>query len=236
MDQDRVDHLTRLINLLGKNIKINQRLLDLVDQAMTHISTGRMNNNERLEFLGDAVLRLAASEYLDLHFPKLAVGACSNLRSQLVSDRWLTKVGVDLQIGDYIKLGKDALKDSSAKDSIYGDATEALIGALYIAHGELETIKSWLTPYWEKTVDQVLAEPHIFNPKTCLQEWSQSKKRGLPSYRTRECNKNHGDPERFYCSVCIGDQELANALGRSRKEAEEKSATKTIDLLIRQGM
>ena len=93
MDPSRAAELTNLIQRLDAEIPINPELLALVDQALTHISSGRARNLERLEFLGDAVLRLAATEFIDRHHADLAVGACSNLRAQLVSDRWLADVG-----------------------------------------------------------------------------------------------------------------------------------------------
>ena len=89
MDPSRAAELTDFIQQLDAEIPINPELLALVDQALTHISSGRARNLERLEFLGDAVLRLAATEFIDRHYIDLAVSACSNLRAQLVSYRWL---------------------------------------------------------------------------------------------------------------------------------------------------
>ena len=97
MDPSRAAELTKLIQNLDAGIPIEPKLLDLVDQALTHVSTGRARNLERLEFLGDAVLRLTATEFIDRHHAELTVGACSNLRAQLVSDRWLAEVGQELQ-------------------------------------------------------------------------------------------------------------------------------------------
>ena len=91
LDQARAEQLSNLILRLDAEIPIEPELLVLVDQAMTHVSSGRARNLERLEFLGDAVLRLAATEFIDRHHADLTVGACSNLRAQLVSDRWLRR-------------------------------------------------------------------------------------------------------------------------------------------------
>jgi len=202
-----------------------------VDQALTHISSGRARNLERLEFLGDAVLRLAATEFIDRHHADLAVGACSNLRAQLVSDRWLADVGSALGIEQHLLLGRHAQGDRSAESRLRADATEALIGALYSALGNVEAIHRWLTPHWCATARAVLATPHRFNGKTALQEWSQGQGLGLPHYATEECSHQHGDPERFRCQVSIQDRELAEAKGRSRKEAEQHAAAAALQAL-----
>ena len=231
MDPSRAAELTDLIQRLDAEIPINPELIALVDQALTHVSSGRARNLERLEFLGDAVLRLAATEFIDRHHADLAVGACSNLRAQLVSDRWLADVGAALGIEQHLLLGRHAQGDRSAESRLRADATEALIGALYSALGNVEAIHRWLTPHWCATTQAVLATPHQFGGKTALQEWSQGQGIGLPSYATEECSRQHGDPERFRCRVSIQAQDLAEAKGRSRKEAEQNAATAAIQAL-----
>ncbi|QNI81015.1 ribonuclease III [Synechococcus sp. RS9907] len=231
MDPSRAAELTNLIERLGAEVPIEPELLVLVDQALTHVSTGRARNLEPLEFLGDAVLRLAATEFIDRHHADLAVGACSNLRAQLVSDRWLAEVGAGLAIEQHLLLGRHAQGDRSAQSRLRADATEALIGGLYKALGDLEAIHRWLTPHWHTTAQAVLATPHQFNGKTTLQEWSQGQGLGLPNYATEECSRQHGDPERFRCRVSVQNRELAEAKGRSRKEAEQNAAAAALQAL-----
>ena len=231
MNPNRKNSLISLAKQLDSEININNDLLALMDQALTHISTGQANNYERLEFLGDAVLRLAATEFIDRHHTDLAVGACSNLRAQLVSDRWLAEVGATLAIETHLLLGRHAQGDHSAQTRLRADATEALIGALYSALGNLEAIHRWLTPHWHATAQAVLATPHQFNGKTALQEWSQGQGLGLPRYSTEECSRQHGDPERFRCRVSVLERELAQAKGRSRKEAEQNAAAAALQAL-----
>ena len=96
MDSTRTNNLLELLREIGLKELNNAKLLSLVDEALTHVSAGRSKNFERLEFLGDAVLRLAATEFIDHHYPDLPVGSCSNLRAQLVSDRWLAQLGEPL--------------------------------------------------------------------------------------------------------------------------------------------
>ena len=231
LDQARAEQLSNLIEHLEAEIPIEPKVLNLVDQALTHVSTGRARNLERLEFLGDAVLRLAATEFIARHHADLAVGACSNLRAQLVSDRWLADVGSALGIEQHLLLGRHAQGDRSAQSRLRADATEALIGALYTALGDLQAIHRWLTPHWRVTAEAVLATPHQYNGKTALQEWSQGLGLGLPHYITEECSLQHGDPERFLCRVSVSNKELAEAKGRSRKEAEQNAAVAALQSL-----
>ena len=231
VDPSRAAELTNLIQRLDAEITIEPELLVLVDQALTHVSTGQARNLERLEFLGDAVLRLTATEFIDRHYADLSVGACSNLRAQLVSDRWLAAIGASLDLDPLLRLGRHAQGDPAAKETLRADATEALIGALYAALGDFQAIHGWLTPHWCATAQAVLATPHQFGGKTALQEWSQGHGIGLPSYATEECSRQHGDPERFRCRVSIKGQELAEAKGRSRKEAEQNAATAALQAL-----
>lgn len=206
-------------------------MIDQVDIALTHVSSGKTKNFERLEFLGDAVLRLAATEFIDQNHPDISIGTCSNLRAQLVSDRWLAELGATLAIETHLLLGRHAQGDRSAQTRLRADATEALIGALYSALGDLQAIHRWLTPHWHATTQAVLAAPHQFNGKTALQEWSQGQGLGLPHYITEECSRQHGDPERFRCRVNVDNKELAEAKGRSRKEAEQNAAAAGLQAL-----
>ena len=87
---------------------IDSSTLLLIDQALTHVSANRQTNFDRLEFLGDAVLRLAATEFINRNFPSLSVGSCSNLRAQLVSDRWLSELAEQLKLDSFILKGHAA--------------------------------------------------------------------------------------------------------------------------------
>jgi len=205
--------------------------LAALDEALTHTSAGLARNHEQLEFLGDAVLRLAASEYIERHHAALAVGERSALRSHLVSDRWLAEVGQSTGISEALRIGAKAGGDATAAATLRAEATEALIGALYKACGSLEPIHRWLTPIWERTSQAVLSDPHRGNSKSALQEWSQAKGLGLPSYRTEERSQSHGDPERFHCRVKLEGWVSAEGRGRSRRDAEQQAARAALEQL-----
>ena len=231
VDSTRTEQLQQLIKRLNIGIPLDQHGLRLIDQALTHVSSGRQQHHERLEFLGDAVLRLTATEFIDQHYPALPVGACSSLRAQLVSDRWLADLGEQLAIDPLLVLGAKALGDPAARRTIRADISEALIGAVYASCGSVEPIHRWLTPYWQQTAVDVLAAPHRFNSKTALQEWSQGQGLGLPIYSTNERSQRHGDLRRFCSCVSIGERLTAEGWGRSRKDAEQDAANAALDQL-----
>ena len=129
----------------NQSIANNEELnFKIINEALTHTSAQSDCNHERLEFLGDAVLRLASSEFIDQEFPNMAVGERSALRSQLVSDSWLTQVGKSIHIEKILITGKKAEKDSSALATLQAEATEALIGAIYKCNKNLEQVHTWL--------------------------------------------------------------------------------------------
>ena len=140
MDPSRAAELTNLIQRLGAEIPINPELLALVDQALTHVSSGRARNLERLEFLGDAVLRLAATEFIDRHHAGLAVGACSNLRAQLVSDRWLVDVSSANGIEQHLLPRRHGQGNQSAQSRQRANATKVLIDALCSTHIDVRAV------------------------------------------------------------------------------------------------
>ncbi len=232
MDSTRTNKLLELLQTIGLQELNSSKLLSLVDEALIHVSAGQSKNFERLEFLGDAVLRLAATEFIDQHYPNLPVGRCSSLRAQLVSDRWLTQLGDKLQLDSFLVLGPKALGDTTAKATLHADATEALIGAIYSgSDNNLAPIHQWLTPHWQQTATDVLATPHRFNGKSILQEWSQAKGLGLPNYTTTEQSSRHGDPERFKSHVEVGTELGADGFGGSRKDAEQNAAAEAVESL-----
>ena len=186
-----------------------------IEEALTHTSAGRGRNHEQLEFLGDAVLRLAAAEFLERRHPSLSVGQRSALRAQLVSDRWLAELAEGIELAPLLRLGPVALGDASGRATVLAECCEALVGALYRlgggSRGGLELVLRWLEPAWERTSAELLADPDRHNWKTALQEWSQASGLGLPHYHCEEMSRRHGDPRRFRARVICGSQHGAEA-------------------------
>ncbi len=199
-----------------------------IHESLTHSSANSEINYEKLEFLGDAVLRLIASDFIKNKYPNMLVGERSELRSHLVSDQWLEEVGKEIEIKSVLIIGKKALRDKSAKATIQAEATEALIGALYESLNILEPIKDWLIPFWDKKSKEVLADPHKKNYKSALQELTQSKGLSIPVYKTIEIDKRHDNPKRFFCTVYIKNRSIAEGWGKSMKQAEKDTASKAL--------
>tara|TARA_B100000700_G_C15053844_1_gene861760 strand:+ start:263 stop:1012 length:750 start_codon:yes stop_codon:yes gene_type:complete len=205
--------------------------LSHINEALTHSSANSKKNYEHLEFIGDAVLRLIATDFIKDKYPNMKVGDKSELRSHLVSDEWLEKVGDKINIRSVLILGPKAIRDKSAQATIHAQATEALIGALYESLTILDPIKIWLIPFWEETSQEILSDPHKKNYKSALQEWSQSRGLSTPKYKTKEKDKKHGNPNRFFCNVYIKSISIAEGWGSSIKQAEKDAASKALKYL-----
>jgi ribonuclease-3 len=216
---------------------ISASVLAPIEEALSHSSLGQHLNHERLEFLGDAVLRLAATDFLRQEHGTLPVGEQSALRSQLVSDQWLTSLGERCGLGNIIRLSPMASGDAAGYATVLAECTEAFLGGIYLAwggpSGGLEPISRWLTPHWRVSVASVLADPHRLNWKSALQEWSQGQGLGLPRYACEETSLVHADPRRFHSRVRLTKQvgldqpwrdPLGEGWGRSRRAAEQEAA------------
>jgi ribonuclease-3 len=219
-----------------------------LEEALSHTSARLPINHERLEFLGDAVLRLAAAEYLEQHHGGLSVGQRSALRAQLVSDRWLAELGERCGLERLWRIGAMAAGDRAGRATIQAELCEALIGAIYVAwggpHGGLLAVARWLTPHWQRSSQELLSDPDRHNWKSALQEWSQARGLGLPSYHCVQASSVHGDPRRFHCTASLpreqprsmasgspDQQTTAEGWGPSRRAAEQAAAARLLQLL-----
>ncbi len=243
INANRINQITNFLKSL--NIKSKrfsekiktQNISDIQDfnQAFIHSSEDKIQNYEKLEFFGDAVLRLAASNFIDTKYPQMSVGERSELRSQIVSDEWLIKLGEKIDIEKLIIRGPKALGDENSKKTIIGEATEALIGALYKCFNSIQEVNLWLDDIWEEDVEIFLKAPYKFKSKTVLQEWCQSKGFDLPVYKISEVSKKNGDPKRFSCDIFIEGLKESSAFGKSHKQAETNAARILIEKFITAG-
>ena len=236
-DTKRIEKIIQFLNSLEIQSKrffeiINskdKRVMNIFNEALTHSSENKIINYEKLEFFGDAVLRLSASEFIDRNFKKISVGKRSELRSQIVSDEWLTQLGKKICIEDVIIKGPKAMNDENSKDTIIAEATEALIGAIYKCFNSINEINLWLDNLWKKDAELFLKEPYKFNAKSALQEWCQKKGFDLPIYKIYELSNNHGDSKRFACEIYINGSKEAYCYGKSHKKAEKNAASAVIE-------
>ena len=243
IDENRIEQIIKFLNSLNikstRFIEIinnkNKFIIDTFNEALTHSSYNKDMNYEKLEFFGDAVLRLSASEFIDKTYSDMSVGKRSELRSQIVSDEWLTKLGQKICIEKVIKMGPKATNDDNAKDTIIAETTEALIGAIYKCFNSIKEVNLWLDIFWEKDSELFLKAPHKFNAKSSLQEWCQSQGFNLPVYKIIEVSQNHGDPNRFSCEIFIKGLSESIAFGKSHKQAEKKAAGILIEKFIKIG-
>ena len=210
----------------------NLSVIKYFHQAFTHSSENKIINYEKLEFFGDAVLRLAASNFIEKKYPKMSVGERSELRAQIVSDEWLIKLGEAIGIEKLIIKGPKALGDENSKNTIIGEATEAFIGALYKCFNSIEEVNLWLDDIWSKDSEIFLSAPYKYKSKTVLQEWCQGKGYDLPVYKIIEISRINGDQKRFSCDIFIEGLKESSAFGKSHKQAETNAARVLIEKLI----
>ena len=214
-------------NFINLEKKINYSFKNKIylSTALTHSSKSK-NNNERLEYLGDAVINLAISDYLIKNFTDLDEGSLSILRSNLVSRATLSKVASQLGLESYLKIGKSLLNQENKKISIYGNAFEAIIGGIYLDK-DFSQAASVVINLLEKEIES-LKKNKTKDKKTLLQEELQQRKVGLPVYKL-----NYENDESFnvICEVQELDL-LSEGQGKNKKEAEQNAAANLLKKLI----
>lgn len=205
----------------------------LFSQALTHRSATR-HNNERLEFLGDAVLDFVISEAVYRARPEASEGDLSKLRSSLVKDASLAALASDLGLGEHLILGSGEQKSGGhRRQSILADAMEAIFAAVFLDSG-FEAAKKIIEHAFAERLRQLPDAARLRDPKTRLQEWLQARSMQLPDYTLEnEEGKDHKKVFEVSCSV----QATANVTrGRSttRRKAEQQAATLMLELLAEQ--
>jgi ribonuclease-3 len=218
----RQKQLERLVEKLSlpKQSAVQWSLLDL---ALTHPTASSEANYEQLEFVGDAVIRLAVAEFLLEHFSYLPVGEFSALRSVLVSDRALAQLAREYTLERYLLVANSAVNDKLGEASRLAEAFEALLGALYLSTHSMALIRPWLDPHLHQLVEEILSDPARQNYKAALQEWTQAHYKCLPEYKVREVS-NSDVERRFIAEVWLQNQCLGVGHGRSIKAAEQAAA------------
>jgi len=204
--------------------------LDLLIEALTHRSYLNEHreyagsHNERLEFLGDAVLELATTDFLFKKFPAKPEGELTAYRAALVNTVSLAESSQALGVNDFLLLSKGEAKDTGrARDVILADAFEAIIGAVYLDAG-YEAAEAFIAKNLYSKIDDVIAKRSYQDAKSRFQEVAQEKRGITPNYETRgEIGPDHD--KRFTVGVFIGDTEIARGEGKSKQEAEQSAAS-----------
>lgn len=216
-----------------KKIGIIFKNKDLLRQAFVHRSyinenkDKKLESNERLEFLGDAVLELVSTEYLFNHYPEKQEGELTALRASLVNTASLSGTAGEIGMNEHILLSKGEAKDSGrARQVILADAFEALVGAIYLDKGQAGAEK-FLEKVLMCKAEEIIRENKWQDPKSKLQEKIQEEAGVTPSYKTlKESGPDHN--KTFIVGLYAGEKLLAEGKGHSKQEAEEDAAKKAL--------
>ena len=206
---------------LQKKINIRFNDLNLLKKSLTHKSFDSINSYEKLEFLGDRILGLVISEKLLEIYPEENEGSLDKKLASLVNKNKCLEIAKSISLENYISVAKKKGKEIKIEDKIISDACEALIGAIYLDKGLLET-KRFIIKLWK---DHLKASKITYiDAKTKLQEYSLKKFKKLPIYKLIENSGPRHKPI-FNVAVRLENSKFINAKGKSKKDAEQKAAT-----------
>ncbi|NLK67092.1 MAG: ribonuclease III [Campylobacteraceae bacterium] len=202
----------------------------LLERALTHKSSNRPFSNERLEFLGDAVMDLVIAKYLCEKFSKTPEGDLSKLRAALVNETSFARLAKMLNLGEFMIISPAEEKnDGRNKNSLLADAFEALMGAIFIESG-LDKVSEIAVNLLEKEYKNISLDTLAKDYKTTLQEITQGTIGITPEYRLIS-SKGPDHKKEFKMGVYLGEKEYGTAIGKSKKDAEQKAAKKAIERL-----
>ena len=218
------------IKLLEESLGYTFKDKKLIIEALTHKSNKQPYDNERLEFLGDAVLDLVVGEYLYMKFSKSNEGKLSKIRASLVNETGFDKLARSLNLGDFIYLSSaEENNGGREKSSLLSNAFEALMGAIYLESG-LKVVNDIAITLIEKNYKDISLNSLFRDYKTTLQELTQARYGVTPEYKVI-ASRGPDHLKEFEVAVFIEDKEYARANGKSKKIAQQEAAQKTIKLL-----
>ena len=217
------------IPLLEQKLGVIFKNKNLLKEALTHRSYLNENpswplpHNERLEFLGDAVLELAVTEILFSRYPTSPEGELTSIRSALVNYQMLADIAKNMELGDYVFLSKGEAKDAGkAREVILANAFEAVLGAVYLDAG-YESAKNFIEKAVMGRLDEVIEKKLYQDPKSLLQEIVQEKLRATPTYSVLS-EKGPDHAKIFKVGVFFNGDLIAEGEGASKQEAEVEAA------------
>jgi len=222
---------------MHKNIETLEKQLNyvfqdkkLIIEALTHKSYKQSYDNERLEFLGDAVLDLIVGEYLYKKFEKSDEGKLSKIRASLVNETGFDKLARSLSLGDYILLSNaEENNGGREKSSLLSNAFEAIMGAIYLEAG-LKTVEKIAIKLIEKNHEEISLDFLFRDFKTTLQELTQARFGITPEYKVL-ASRGPDHQKEFEVGVFIEDREYARANGKSKKIAQQEAAQIAVEML-----
>lgn len=225
LNQKRIEELS----IFQDKINIHFSELRLLNLAFTHTSYanevfGDVDNNERLEFLGDSILGMVTAEYLFENLPVLKEGDFSRIKATVVSEESLNEVAIKLSVSDYLLLSKgEEMHQGRQKKAILADCMEAIIAAIYLDKG-FECAKSFILSFIKDQVAKVLEGRNLNKDyKSLLQIYFQKKKNKVPEYLLDHVEGPNHD-QKFYVKVFLGQKCYGMAEGSNKKMAEQNAA------------
>jgi ribonuclease-3 len=212
----------------------------LLRRALTHRSfvnehADAVEDNERLEFLGDACLDMASAAWLFHHFPDLDEGELTRLRSSLVRTEQLAEFAAELHLGDAIRLGKgEAASGGRQRQALLCDVFEAFIGAIYLDGGQ-DAVTAFMRPRFERAVQRSLEDGSLLDPRSRLQIWAQAEINATPRYTTVDSyGPDHA--REFVVEVQVGEALTSRGQGRSKQEAAQNAAAAALEQIDGPGL
>ena len=220
---------------LEKKLGLKFKNKDLLIQAFCHRSYLNENpdfyltHNERLEFLGDAVLELIVTEYLYQKYPKKSEGELTNWRAALVNAKMLSEIAKDLGFNDFLLLSRGEAKElGKARQYILANTFEALIGAIYLDQG-YETCREFIKKYLTIKLPEIIEKGLFKDAKSRFQEEAQERVGITPSYKVlEEWGPDHA--KHFIVGIFLGEELVAKGEGSSKQEAEEEAAKQALEI------
>jgi ribonuclease-3 len=221
---------TRRYVRLGKTLGYQFKQQNNLAMALTHRSASS-KHNERLEFLGDAVLGMVIANRLFRLFPNVPEGNLTRLRSSIVKGDTLADLAREFDLGEYLILGSGELKSGGFKrSSILADAIEAIIGAIYLESG-IEVVEPLILSWFDERIKKLNPDAHPKDDKTRLQEYLQGRKLPLPNYTvTHITGKSHDQDFIVECTVSKLSTVIVGK-GKSRRKAEQHAARLALEKL-----
>ena len=227
-----------MIEELEKKIAIKFNNVDLLQQALTHRSylnehkEYKLDHNERLEFLGDAVLELVVTEYLYNNYPDHPEGEMTNWRAALVNGEMLATISREIGIEEYLLMSKGEAKDiGRARQYLLANAFEAIIGAVYLDQQEQGyfACRDFILKHLVVKLPNIIEKKLYLDAKSRFQEESQERAGVTPSYRVLEESGPDHD-KKFIVGVYLGDNLIAKGAGLSKQEAQRSAAEKALEV------
>ena len=215
---------------LDKTLQFRFQNADLFEQALTHRSA-TPRNNERLEFLGDAVLEFVVSEAVYRVRPDVSEGDLTKLRASLVKEEALAEIALELGLGEHLILGSGERKTGGhRRESILADTLEAIFGAVFLDSG-IDAAKAVIDGVYESRYLELPDMKDLRDPKTQLQEWLQARRMSLPVYDLAEVS-GKGHKQRFVVTCTIVEtSSVTDGESTTRRKAEQEAARKMVERL-----